>query len=217
MKITKARLKQIIKEELDVSKQKEQVNEIGGLSGMLGIDPSTLSDTAIILLSFVDMAVNLSPAVLAGAAGAYFGDKSAKNMGGYEITRAHQEKARKLNLDQFERELKKLKNTAPKEAEAIENFQELIAQSPKRPVKEAAGEMPKSTLNTLQAFQTRLSNFLRTQDDVEEVIGLMVGMLQLVQAENPSDFTDSEKDKVLVHLIQRLRDMRAGKADQGQE
>lgn len=217
MQITKARLKQIIKEELDASKRTEQVNEIGGLSGMLGIDPTTLSDTAMVLLSFVDMAVNLGLFAVAGAVGARLGTKSAKNMGGYEITRAHQEKARKLNLDQFERELKKLEKTAPEEAKAIENYQELIAQSPKRPVKEAAGEMEKSTTDTLEAIKTRLTTFLKTQDDVDEVVGLVVGMLELLQQENPTDFTDSERKQTLRHLIPILKRRQVSKPDQGQE
>lgn len=202
MQITKARLKQIIKEELDASKQKEQVNEIGGLSGMLGIDPSTLSDTAMVLLSFLDMAVNLSPAVIAGAAGAYFGDKSAKNASGYEITRAHREKARKLSSGQFKQELENLKKTRPEEAEAIEkaiaqkrkDAEEILSDLGPQRQSEQMMEQEKvaadvarvgKKLDTIQGLDKLLAS-INTRVEFEQ---LMLQLIQMVAKErlNPND------------------------------
>ena len=60
MQITKARLKQIIKEEL------EATNEIVDVPAALGVDPSVLSPIPLVLMSYLQIAANLAPAAIAG-------------------------------------------------------------------------------------------------------------------------------------------------------
>lgn len=67
MQITKARLKQIIKEELDASKRTEQINEV-----------ADLSDAALTLMSWLNTVADLSPSIIGGALGLYIQDRQNK-------------------------------------------------------------------------------------------------------------------------------------------
>ena len=71
MQITKARLKQIIKEELDASKQKEQIDEMIDIAGISGIDPNTLGAVPLVALAAAQVAANLAPAAILGGLAAY--------------------------------------------------------------------------------------------------------------------------------------------------
>ena len=137
MKITKAKLKQMIKEELEVTLTNEEagelfgetveeqlegqeVNEMIDLPSMLGINPGELSDVALVLLSFGQIAANLAPAAILGGIGA----KKAK-----EIV----DKAENLTAREAAQMRQKLTND---EAMAIADFES----SPKRPMTEALNE-----------------------------------------------------------------------------
>ena len=145
MKITKAKLKQMIKEELEVTLTNEEagelfgetveeqlegqeVNEMIDLPSMLGINPGELSDVALVLLSFGQVAANLAPAAILGGIGAMLmgPDKEEKAK---DIV----DKAENLTAREAAQMRQKLTND---EAMAIADFES----SPKRPMTEALNE-----------------------------------------------------------------------------
>ena len=143
--LSKAKLKQMIKEELEVTLTNEEagelfgetveeqlegqeVNEMIDLPSMLGISPGELSDVALVLLSFGQIAANLAPAAILGGIGAMLmgPDKEEKAK---EIV----DKAENLTAREAAEMRQKL---TKRDAMAIADFES----SPKRPMTEALNE-----------------------------------------------------------------------------
>ena len=77
--------------------------------------------------------------------------------------------------------------------------EELAAMSENTP------EVPKQTQTTLEMIRTRLEQYLKTQDDIQEVVPLVMGILDIVADLNPQDYTDSEQKRTMEMLIRALQ------------
>ena len=103
MQITKERLKQLIKEELDASEQEEQINEMIDIAGISGIDPNTLGNVPLVALAAAQIAANLAPAAILGGLAAYFmqntGDPSTAREDAKEIYDAAQKNVERAKQD----------------------------------------------------------------------------------------------------------------------